>query len=276
MGNSNTNEECCRTYKGPCCNTVANFPVSPLTITLDRGFNISAGTLSNQASVSIIIGDLTLSAPIPASPSQFTSTWVNSQYPRLCVENSYSSTQGYVCLESACGNYLVDWQLSFPGKSLTMWNESIRLRPVFCECKDLDGTISENSFQKRILLGSGGFSKVYLVRKKDDGKVYAMKVISKRLASYWKGLLVKREFDLWREATGQCPFVVNLCYSFCTAKSFNFVMELCPGGTLLQLLNEKGKLDVRSALIYFIELMIVLEYLHTKNIVFRDLKVARV
>lgn len=112
----------------------------------------------------------------------------------------------------------------------------------------------------------------HLVRKLDTGVMYAMKVISKRLASYWRGELVKREFELWQELNSKCPFIVRMHYVYSTESTFNFVMEFVPGSTLLNELKKKKRYDVRTALIYFIELMIVFEHMHKQNILYRDLK----
>lgn len=101
--------------------------------------------------------------------------------------------------------------------------------------------------------------------------MYAMKVISKRLASYWRGELVRREFELWQELNN-CQFVVKMHYVYTTATTFNFVMDFCPGGTLLNELKIKRKFRTREALIYFLELMITFEFMHDKNIIYRDLK----
>lgn len=195
------------------------------------------------------------------------------KYPPL------SNLLDFVCLETTCANYLVDWQLSYPERAITLWDGIITLRPYYSNLNKLDGTIGDHSFEKRLVLGSGGFSKVYLgtdwgnvVRKKDDGRILAMKVISKRLASHWKGELVKREFDLWVQVS-EHPYVVKMLYAYSTESSYNFVMELCPGGTLLQLLRVKKCLPNRLALIYFLELLLVFEHLHENNIIYRDLKV---
>ena len=110
------------------------------------------------------------------------------------------------------------------------------------------------------------------VRKKDDGRIFAMKIISKRLASHWKGELVKREFELWKEMNN-LPFIVKMVFSYTTEDTFNFVMDYCPGGTLLQRLNKEGKLQPYIALVYFLELLTVFETIHENNIIYRDLKV---
>lgn len=110
------------------------------------------------------------------------------------------------------------------------------------------------------------------MRKKDNGQLYAMKIISKRLASHWKGELVRREFELWKEVN-QLPFIVKMVSSYTTETTFNFVMEFCPGGTLLQRLNREGKIKPTIALVYFLELLVVFETMHASNIIYRDLKV---
>lgn len=110
------------------------------------------------------------------------------------------------------------------------------------------------------------------MRKLDTGVVYAMKVISKRLASYWKGELVKREFELWQELSLTCPFVVRMHYVYATDSTFNFVMEFAPGNTLLNELKKQKRFKPRVALVYFIELLAVFEHMHKRNILYRDLK----
>lgn len=115
------------------------------------------------------------------------------------------------------------------------------------------------------------------VRKKNDGRIMALKVISKRLASHWKGELVKREFELWRELNDRNQrFLVKMYYSYTTETTFNFVMEFVPGGTMLGLLRMRGKFDPQLAIIYFIELLLCLETFHQNQIVYRDIKAENV
>lgn len=133
-------------------------------------------------------------------------------------------------------------------------------------------------FRKVKFLGQEGFRRSTWVstskkaRRLDTGIMYAMKVISKRLASYWKGELVKREFELWRDLSQTCPFIVTMHYVYSTEKTFNFVMEFVPGGTLLAELKKRKSFPSRIAMIYFIELVIIFEHIHKANILYRDLK----
>lgn len=131
--------------------------------------------------------------------------------------------------------------------------------------------LGADSFQKLGKLGRGGFSKVYLVRKKDTGKLYAMKVIIKSFAAKWSGELVRREFQIMSSLNH--PGIVKMYYSFSTERSYNFVMEYCPRGNLYQVLKQERRFDAGRAILYFAELLEVFNYLHTKKILFRDLKV---
>ena len=130
--------------------------------------------------------------------------------------------------------------------------------------------ISPEAFEKLTRLGRGGFSKVYLVRKKDTGKLYAMKVIKRNLASKWSGELVKREFKILKDLDH--PSIVKLYYSFSTKNTYNIIMDYCPLGNLYALIRKHHKINIPTILLYFAEILEVLKYLHDNKIIFRDLK----
>ena len=50
-------------------------------------------------------------------------------------------------------------------------------------------------------------------------------------------------------------------------------MDLCPGGELYDLLNLTQKMSEADSKFYFSELLLAIEYMHSKNILYRDLKV---
>lgn len=49
-------------------------------------------------------------------------------------------------------------------------------------------------------------------------------------------------------------------------------MDLCAGGELFYLLHQKGRMNEQAAKFYFAEILLGLEYIHKKGIVYRDLK----
>lgn len=103
-----------------------------------------------------------------------------------------------------------------------------------------------------------------------DGRVYALKKVSKKFAMRWKGELIKREFEIMRSV--KHPFIVRLFASYSDERDYNFLMEYCPGGTLYELIRKFRSLPVPMALYYFCEMLLAIEYLHSRNVMFRDLK----
>lgn len=103
-----------------------------------------------------------------------------------------------------------------------------------------------------------------------DGGLYALKAVSKKFAMKWRGELVKREFDVMREVSH--PNIIRLISAFSDKNNYYFVLEYCPGGTLYQLIRRMKKLPQKLAMFYFCELLQTMEYLHSRNIIFRDIK----
>ena len=68
------------------------------------------------------------------------------------------------------------------------------------------------------------------------------------------------------------PFIVKLYYAFQTSKYFFLIQEFCPCGDLAKVLAKKKKITEDEAKFYVAEVLLALEYLHSKNIMYRDLK----
>jgi len=118
------------------------------------------------------------------------------------------------------------------------------------------------------MLGSGGYGKVVQVKKKDNGKIYAMKIIKK---STIKG--EERFIQYERTALQNInPFLVHLQYSFQTADSLCFVMDFIPGGNLMFHLRKSLGFPKKVGTYVAAELLLAIEYLHSVNIIYRDLK----
>ena len=131
-----------------------------------------------------------------------------------------------------------------------------------------------NDFQILKLVGKGTFGQVYQVRKKDTGRIYAMKVLSKKVIVQKKEIahtLGERNI-LVRTATTDSPFIVGLKFSFQTPADLYLVTDFMSGGELFWHLQKEGRFKEDRAKFYIAELILALKHLHEYDIVYRDLK----
>ena len=106
------------------------------------------------------------------------------------------------------------------------------------------------------------------VRKKDTGKIYAMKVLNK------KTIIERNELEHTRSEKNilqkLChPFLVNLNYSFQTADKLYFIMDYVNGGELFFHLQKDKKFTEERARFYCAEIVLGLEYLHLSGVLYR-------
>lgn len=120
-------------------------------------------------------------------------------------------------------------------------------------------------------VGKGAYGTVWLVKKKQTGKLYAMKTVDwadrftqNRLKS------LKTEKDIYSELQGD--FVVKAIWTFQYENLICFVMEYMLGGDFNKVLDRLSRLEEDQAQFYFAELVLALESLHSRGIVHRDLK----
>ncbi|KAL8843297.1 MAG: hypothetical protein Q9170_000155 [Blastenia crenularia] len=129
-------------------------------------------------------------------------------------------------------------------------------------------------FQILKLIGKGTFGQVYLVRKKDTQRLYAMKVLSKKVIVQKKEVahtLGERNI-LVRTAMAESPFIVGLKFSFQTTTDLYLVTSYMSGGELFWHLQKAGRFNEARAKFYIAELILALQHLHKYDIVYRDLK----
>ncbi|XP_036845333.1 hormonally up-regulated neu tumor-associated kinase homolog A-like [Oncorhynchus mykiss] len=122
-------------------------------------------------------------------------------------------------------------------------------------------------------LGEGSFAKVREGLHAMTGEKVAVKVIDKRKAK--KDSYVTK--NLRREGQIQQmirhPNITQLLDILETENSYYLVMELCPGGNLMNRIYDKKKLDERETQKYVRQLVMAVEHLHRAGVVHRDLKI---
>jgi serum/glucocorticoid-regulated kinase 2 len=92
------------------------------------------------------------------------------------------------------------------------------------------------------VVGKGSYAKVILVRKKDNGELYAIKSMKKKYIE--KKNQVKRvmmERDILTKI--EHPFLIKINSAFQDEKKIFLVLEYCPGGELFGLLSKKKRLN---------------------------------
>jgi serum/glucocorticoid-regulated kinase 2 len=135
----------------------------------------------------------------------------------------------------------------------------------------LSKSISLQDFTIEKLLGKGSFGKVFLVTKRDTRKLFAMKCLRKSEIEE-KQEQVHTKFERAVLSELDFPFLVKLHFAFQTSKKLYMVMDFINGGDLFFHLRAVSRFSEPKARFYAAELLLALEYLHSKNIVYRDLK----
>ncbi|KAJ7982559.1 putative Kinase [Quillaja saponaria] len=145
---------------------------------------------------------------------------------------------------------------------------SLRASPINPSCKD---RTSIEDFEILRPISRGAFGRVFLARKRATGDLFAIKVLKKAdmiCKNAVESILAERDILI----SLRNPFVVRFFYSFTCRDNLYLVMEYLNGGDLYSLLRNLGCLDEDMARVYIAEVVLALEYLHSLNVVHRDLK----
>ncbi|KAI8069786.1 camp-dependent protein kinase 6 [Gilbertella persicaria] len=127
------------------------------------------------------------------------------------------------------------------------------------------------NFDIQRTLGTGSFGRVHLIRSKINNHYYALKVLKK--AEIVKLKQVEHTNNERAILSSiQHPFIVNLWGSFQDSANLYMVMDFVPGGELFTVLRKQKKFSNEVARFYAGEVLLALSYLHSKDIVYRDLK----
>ncbi|KAK6926364.1 Protein kinase domain, partial [Dillenia turbinata] len=120
-------------------------------------------------------------------------------------------------------------------------------------------------------ISRGAFGRVFLARKRATGDLFAIKVLKKAdmiRKNAVESILAERNILI----SVRNPFVVRFFYSFTCRENLYLVMEYLNGGDLYSLLRNLDCLDEDMARVYIAEVVLALEYLHSLNVIHRDLK----
>lgn len=131
--------------------------------------------------------------------------------------------------------------------------------------------LTKDDFELLKVVGKGSFGKVMQVRKKDTGEIFAMKVLKKEQLVARKQVAHTRTERTVLQNINH-PFIVSLRYAFQTQAKLYMILDYFTGGELFFHLKAIGRFDENRAKFYAAEIALAIACLHSKDIVYRDLK----
>ncbi|XP_047124111.1 mitogen-activated protein kinase kinase kinase 2 isoform X1 [Hydra vulgaris] len=140
-------------------------------------------------------------------------------------------------------------------------------------------SIDDFKLKKEKVLGTFAYGKVYLCTDENTGKKLAVKCIE--IGNVDNNDKAKKEVEKFRHEISlfkklNHERVVEYYTSSCTSTTISIVMEFMEGGSLYDKISKEGALDERTASEKSYQILDGLMYLHSKNIIHRDIKGANI
>lgn len=121
------------------------------------------------------------------------------------------------------------------------------------------------------LIGKGAFGEVKLVRRKQDGRIYALKsLVKSHMIAGDQVAHVRAERDILAESDS--PWVVKLFTTFQDTKYLYMLMEFLPGGDLMTMLIKYDIFSEDITRFYTAEIVMAIDAVHQQGFIHRDIK----
>mmetsp|Transcript_40373 Transcript_40373/g.72498 ORF Transcript_40373/g.72498 Transcript_40373/m.72498 type:complete len:947 (-) Transcript_40373:74-2914(-) len=124
----------------------------------------------------------------------------------------------------------------------------------------------------RAVVGRGAFGQVKLVNHRSDtNRIYALKSVCKLLVIQQQQ---QKSIANEREINAECyhPCIMHFIRTFQDMRNVYFLTEFLGGGDLFTVIREIGNLTKTQAQFFGGSIVLALEYLHGRSIIYRDLK----
>ncbi|KAI1148328.1 serine/threonine-protein kinase [Nemania diffusa] len=120
-------------------------------------------------------------------------------------------------------------------------------------------------------LGKGKFGRVYLARHRESGYICALKMLKKEEIMLEKAEMhVRREIEV--HSNLRHPSILGFYGWFHDSRRVFIILEYAAGGELYKVLQQEGSFSEQRAAKYVAQVASSLIYLHSKNVMHRDMK----
>ena len=134
------------------------------------------------------------------------------------------------------------------------------------------GAAAVEDFEILHMIGEGGFGKVYQVRRRQCGQIFAMKCMRKKVVLSQENIKGTKAERSIMSALRNHPYIITMHFAFQCEGRLYLIMDYLTGGQFLDLLHHHAPFDPPAARFYCGEIALALEELHTHGVVHRDLK----
>ena len=131
--------------------------------------------------------------------------------------------------------------------------------------------LSLDAFQAKTLIGQGSFGRIFLSIETTTSSHFAIKQLRKIDIIKMKQIDHLRN-EIYILNSIKHPFIIEMKGFTQNARNIYIVMEYIAGGELFSLLREEGQFGKAETSFYASNVILALEYLHSCNVIYRDLK----
>eukprot|EP00045_Choanoeca_perplexa_P001202 m.18368 g.18368 ORF g.18368 m.18368 type:complete len:492 (+) comp10795_c0_seq1:71-1546(+) len=131
--------------------------------------------------------------------------------------------------------------------------------------------ITIRDFELRKTIGRGAFGEVKLAQKRDDGRIFAIKILRKSdMLAKDQVAHVRAERDILVAASSD--WVVEMYYAFQDSVNLYLIMEFLPGGDMMTMLIRYDTFSEETTRHYIAETIQAISSIHDLGFIHRDIK----
>ena len=142
--------------------------------------------------------------------------------------------------------------------------------------KEINDFLRKNNYELHNLLGSGSYSHVYRVSRRN--KNFAFKVIDlNKVEDHYKKNFLESEIGILKKIQSKkTKYIIKIIEMASTKNKVMIAMEFASNGTLTDFLKQNGALSEMAAQNWFPKILDAIVYLHGIRVAHRDIKLENI